>query len=521
MPEITRFGPGKGSNNTGGDGVTWFDIDIADDADRQWLMAWQEISEQTRTALLEPVRFSHYKQVPDGTLLSIRTLRPGPTEDLTDLADLKLLIGPIRAITVRSGTVAVVDELRQNLSSDRSLVTAMDLLGFMVSGMTNRMEPVISDLTQDIDDVEDALLDGGSVPHPQTLSEFRRRIFRTRRQVNSTQQVLAPMTTDPALALDADDRETLDRASKHVTRYLDGLDECRTRVEMLEDQIEAQRSETMTRSSFDLTVVATVFLPLTFITGLLGMNVAGIPDQHNPYGFWLVTGLSVIISLLAWILLRRRMQDHYQDQASTGKGKPRRRAETSIPNNAGLTAAFAQETGEPSKHFDRLPATEGGRPDKSEGTEVDRHRPVSPSRIAGVHVFALLLALVLFYVHVVVIFDVIGEMLRGKAWLLAHLGPQHSGKILLLGCFLALVLAHLAEAAVWGLILRVLRLVSSITEGIYFTAASITTLGYGDVLLKYPWRHLGTLIAVTGVLTFGCSTAFLFVVLQDVWVHRL
>ena len=55
MPEITRFGPGKAPNNTGGDGVTWFDIDIADDADRQWLMAWQEISEQTRTALLEPV----------------------------------------------------------------------------------------------------------------------------------------------------------------------------------------------------------------------------------------------------------------------------------------------------------------------------------------------------------------------------------------------------------------------------------------------------------------------------------
>ncbi len=241
------------------------------------------------------------------------------------------------------------------------------------------------------------------------------------------------MSTDP----DADDRETLDRASKHVTRYLDGLDECRTRVEMLEDQIEAQRSETMTRSSLN------------------------------------------------------------------------------------LTAAFKQGKGEPSRHFDRLPATAGGRQVNSEGTEVDRRRTVSAGKIAGVHVVALLLALVLFYFHVVVIFDVIGEMLRGKAWLLAHLGPQHSGKILLLGCFLALVLAHLAEAAVWGLVLRLLRLVSSITEGIYFTAASITTLGYGDVLLKYPWRHLGTLIAVTGVLTFGCSTAFLFVVLQDVWVGHL
>jgi hypothetical protein len=49
------------------------------------------------------------------------------------------------------------------------------------------------------------------------------------------------------------------------------------------------------------------------------------------------------------------------------------------------------------------------------------------------------------------------------------------------------------------------------------SGASITTLGYGDILLKYPWRHLGTLIAVSGVLMFGCSTAFLFVILQSVW----
>lgn len=202
---------------------------------------------------------------------------------------MKLLIGSTRVVTVRSGALVAVDELRRHLLSDRTLVTAVDLLGFLVSAMTNRMEVVIYDLTQDIDDVEDALLGGGSVPPPQTLSELRRRIFRTRRQVNGTQQVLAPMTTDPALALDAEDRATLDRASNHVARYLVGLDECRTRVQMLEDQIDAQRADTMTRSSLNLTIVATVFLPLSFITGLLGMNVGGIPDEHNPLGFWLLS----------------------------------------------------------------------------------------------------------------------------------------------------------------------------------------------------------------------------------------
>jgi len=150
---------------------------------------------------------------------------------------------------------------------------------------------------------------------------------------------------------------------------------------------------------------------------------------------------------------------------------------------------------------------------------LERDRLFSRSRIGGIYGFSVLLALVLFYFHVVVIFDVIAEMLRFKAWMLEHLGPKHTGKILLLGCFFALMLAHVAEAAVWGLFLRWTRLLPSITDGIYFTAVSITTLGYGDILLKYPWRHLGTLIAITGVLMFGCSTAFLFVVLQAVWQH--
>jgi len=150
---------------------------------------------------------------------------------------------------------------------------------------------------------------------------------------------------------------------------------------------------------------------------------------------------------------------------------------------------------------------------------LERDRQFYRGRIGGIYGFAVLLALVLFYFHVVVIFDVIGEILRYKAWMLEHLGPKHTGKLLLLSSFFVLMLVHVTQAAVWGLFLRWTQLLSSITEGVYFSAVSITTLGYGDILLKYPWVHLGTLIAISGVLMFGCSTAFLFVVLQRVWEH--
>jgi zinc transporter len=453
MPEITRFGSGKALDATGTGGVTWFDIDLAVDADREWLMAWQEISEQTRQALFDPVRFNHYEQVPDGTLLSVRTLRPGQTEDAGDLAELKLLIGSTRAVTIRSGTLVAVEQLRKHLLSDSTLVTAVDLLGFLVSAMTNRMEGVIYELSQHIDDVEDALLDGNTVPPPHMLSELRRRIFRTRREVNGTQQVLAPMTTDPALALDADDRQTLNRASDHVARYLGSLDECRTRVQMLEDQIEEQRADTMTRSSLNLTIVATVFLPLSFITGLLGMNVGGIPDEHNPLGFWLVTGLSILIAVAAWGWLRRQTYDRYLPQTGVSQKAIDRSTEPCSIHDAGLTPDVKVATEGPSKHIDPLPDIALARQDQSGGKNVQKHRTFSRSKVVGVYVFALLLALVLFLFHVVVIIDVAGELIRREAWLLANFG-QYAGEVSLLGCFLLLFLAHFAETAAWGAFFR-------------------------------------------------------------------
>jgi voltage-gated potassium channel Kch len=55
--------------------------------------------------------------------------------------------------------------------------------------------------------------------------------------------------------------------------------------------------------------------------------------------------------------------------------------------------------------------------------------------------------------------------------------------------------------APWGLFLRWTRLIPSLTEGIYFTAATITTLGYGDIHpAEVSLATLGTLIAITGVL---------------------
>lgn len=308
MPRITHLADEQARGAPARPTLTWIDVDIDDPPDRAWLAALEDLSIQTRALLEEPVRLSHREHLDEGLLLSLRTLQTGAGNDIEQLADLRILVGKTQLLTVHAGPVAAVDELSRYAGTAHNLVTPVDLLAWMIAGMTRRMEVIIFDMVRLTDSIEDQLLDDGVIPAPEQRNDVRRRIIRTRRQLNSVEQMLASIATDPVLPLDPDDRETLIRSSNHVTRYLASVEDCRARVEMLEDQIEAQRASMMTRASLNLTVVATVFLPLTFISGLLGMNVAGIPDEHNPWAFWIVSGVCLVLAVVIWVLLQRRMR---------------------------------------------------------------------------------------------------------------------------------------------------------------------------------------------------------------------
>lgn len=136
------------------------------------------------------------------------------------------------------------------------------------------------------------------------------------------------------------------------------------------------------------------------------------------------------------------------------------------------------------------------------------------------HVFAMALALAagIFVFHTNVLFEVARHLIAANSWLTSNYGPSTAGKAIVLIGFFALFATHLVEAATWGLFLWRKKLIPTFIDGFYFSATAITALGYGDVVLPPPWRMVGPLVAISGILMFGCSTAFLFLVLQKVWV---
>lgn len=84
-----------------------------------------------------------------------------------------------------------------------------------------------------------------------------------------------------------------------------------------------------------------------------------------------------------------------------------------------------------------------------------------------------------------------------------------------------LLLFHLFEIAVWGLFFWWQKCLPDAESSFYFSAVTYATIGYGDLVLPKEWRMLGPIEGFTGILMFGLSTAFFFVVVSKKILQRM
>ena len=143
---------------------------------------------------------------------------------------------------------------------------------------------------------------------------------------------------------------------------------------------------------------------------------------------------------------------------------------------------------------------------------------VSKRSVSRSYAQAFLLSVGLFALHTFILFELALVVTRLHTTILKPLNAHLAGPTIILICFLALFITHLLEAAAWAAFLHRKAPFASLIESLYFSVSSITALGYGDVVLRPPWRVIGACMAINGLLLFGCSTAFLFLIIQKIWL---
>jgi zinc transporter len=211
-------------------------------------------------------------------------------------------------VSVRLRRLMAVQDVADALDAGRGPETPGAVAVALAERLAARMAPTIDRLDDELDALEAAVAEPGGTAQQRV----RPRLLRLRHQALTLRRYLSPQRA--ALQrllelapgwLDAQLRGRLREALDAVTRYVEALDTARERAAVIQDELANAVAERLNARMYVLSVVAAVFLPLGFVTGLLGVNVAGVPGAETPWAFAAVAGGSAAVAAVEVWLFKR------------------------------------------------------------------------------------------------------------------------------------------------------------------------------------------------------------------------
>jgi zinc transporter len=280
-----------------GPGFVWLHVDTLEEADLAALKGQGDIPDVAANALVATETRPRCDRIEDGALVNLR----GPAEVETDDSDRLVSI----RMWVRAGRVNSVS--RRPLTAIKSVFAQMeagkirdpgDLVAAFARAISKQLDPEVAALGDSLDDAESDL-------EPRQVYKLRGTIARIRSEAITYRRFVAPdrdaLVTLAELDFDwiaEEDRLHIREAADRFSRMTEELEAVRERAALLHEQLTDMRGEQMEVRALMLSIVALIFLPLTFITGLLGMNVKGIPYAEEPWAFWGVVGFCLVIAIV-------------------------------------------------------------------------------------------------------------------------------------------------------------------------------------------------------------------------------
>jgi zinc transporter len=289
-----------------GDGTLWVHGERGGEWVDRWLRERSGLPAVAAEALLAEETRPRCTTLQGGLLVILRGVNLNPGADLEDMIALRLWFEPKRIISMRYRRVMAIQDLRESLAEGCGPANAGDFLTQTAERLIGRMGPVLSDIDDRVDEIEDLVLEAEAANLRLKLVEVRRIAIILRRYLAPQREVVSRLHLEPIPWLGDAQRVRLREVTDRITRYVEDLDAVRERAALMQEELVSRLSEQLNRRMYVLSIVTAIFLPLGLLTGLLGINVGGIPFSDNPLGFFLVVALLVLIAVLQIWLFRRR-----------------------------------------------------------------------------------------------------------------------------------------------------------------------------------------------------------------------
>lgn len=292
-------------------GQLWVDIDAND---------------RSQHALLEKVFGFHHLAIEDTLsprtrvkleeygaylFLVIRAVRfDARTDNPYDLETVNVycFLGAHYFVTVHSAPARAIEEVRERLERSPDLLArGSEMVAHGVIDVTvDEFLPMVDHVDDLVDKLEESLFERYDEGAIKDIFQVKRLVVQLRRHLGPLREVLNVLTNRPHTCITASSQVYFRDVYDHTIRIVESLESVRDLVATVLDTYLTQASNRMNRVMKQLSIVATISLPLVVLTGIFGMNFSQMPLIHHPLGFFWGLGIMGMAALAIYAFLRRQ-----------------------------------------------------------------------------------------------------------------------------------------------------------------------------------------------------------------------
>lgn len=279
-------------------GVLWVHLDADNETALDWIKQQNDLSPLIQEALLEVGTRPRNAVSETGVLVIFRGVNCNPGADPEDMVAIRMFITDKRIITMRRNRVRAVQDVHETLMDGSGPTTVGAFFVAVVDRITERIGDVVVDIEDRVAEIEDTIVSAETTELRPRLAELRRESISLRRYIAPQRDMLARLTHERIAWLTDSDKTLLRETAERTARYVEDIDAARERALISQEELNNRLAERMNRAMYTLSIVAAIFLPLGLLTGLLGINVGGIPGTENPKAFLIVTVFLVVLAIV-------------------------------------------------------------------------------------------------------------------------------------------------------------------------------------------------------------------------------
>lgn len=241
--------------------------------------------------------------------LSIKMLTIAETTKDVSMEHISMILGPTYLITFQESVGDVFDPVRERIRREgRIRKFGPDYLVYaLIDDIVDNYFLVMEKLEERVENLEEEMVANATQQSLTRLNKLKKDMIFLRKAVWPLREMISALDREDSPLIRDETRIYFRDVYDHIIQVIDTLETFRDMVSGMIDIYLSSLSYKMNEIMKVLTLIATIFIPLTFVTGVYGMNFEYIPELRHPYGYFAVWAVMIaVVALMLWYFRKRQ-----------------------------------------------------------------------------------------------------------------------------------------------------------------------------------------------------------------------